>query len=278
MEGVTSGRARWRAPTLGNLIVIWDDNEISIEGTTRRSRSPGRPEAVRGPTAGVQRVEGGERRRPGRPSPRPGRHRQAVVHRPSCGRHHRRRARFGRRRGPGLTGRSSTSPRVQPASSSTGGQEAHEQVDPMHGPAQAIAKRCSTGCWPGTCRQLGRRPAANRDQKPVKATAARHSGDVPRPSNGLPELWGGSADLAEAATTSHDEAPESFGPPPSICLADEGTGTPPGTFLRPPASRRHAMGAILSGIVLRTDAGPTASARSAQDSSPTTDQPCDWPP
>ncbi len=66
----------------------------------------------------------------------------------------------------------------------------------------------------------------------------------------LPELWGGSADLAGSNNTTMDGA-DSFGPP-SISTRDY-TAHPYGRTLHF-GIREHAMGAILSGIVLH---GPT---------------------
>jgi transketolase len=66
----------------------------------------------------------------------------------------------------------------------------------------------------------------------------------------LPELWGGSADLAGSNNTTIKDA-KSFGPP-SISTKDY-TADPYGRVLHF-GIREHAMGAILSGIVLH---GPT---------------------
>jgi transketolase len=67
----------------------------------------------------------------------------------------------------------------------------------------------------------------------------------------LPELWGGSADLAESNLTSIKGA-DSFGPS-SITTKEWGTSHPYGRVLHF-GVREHAMGAILNGIVLH---GPT---------------------
>ena len=66
----------------------------------------------------------------------------------------------------------------------------------------------------------------------------------------LPELWGGSADLAGSNNTTIKDA-KSFGPP-SISTADF-TAEPYGRVLHF-GVREHAMGSVLSGIVLH---GPT---------------------
>jgi transketolase len=70
-------------------------------------------------------------------------------------------------------------------------------------------------------------------------------------SDALPELWGGSADLAESNLTSIKGA-DSFGPS-SITTKEWGTSHPYGRVLHF-GVREHAMGAILNGIVLH---GPT---------------------
>jgi transketolase len=70
-------------------------------------------------------------------------------------------------------------------------------------------------------------------------------------ADALPELWGGSADLAESNLTSIKGA-DSFGPS-SITTKEWGTSHPYGRVLHF-GVREHAMGAILNGIVLH---GPT---------------------
>jgi len=67
----------------------------------------------------------------------------------------------------------------------------------------------------------------------------------------LPELWGGSADLAESNLTSIKGA-DSFGPA-SITTKEWGTSSPYGRILHF-GVREHGMGAILNGITLH---GPT---------------------
>jgi len=66
-------------------------------------------------------------------------------------------------------------------------------------------------------------------------------------ADALPELWGGSADLAESNNTTIDGA-NSFGPA-TIVTHDWGTSSPYGRTLHF-GIREHAMGAILNGIVL----------------------------
>ncbi|HET8643267.1 MAG TPA: transketolase [Pseudonocardiaceae bacterium] len=67
----------------------------------------------------------------------------------------------------------------------------------------------------------------------------------------LPELWGGSADLAESNLTSIKGA-DSFGPA-SVTTKEWGTSNPYGRILHF-GVREHGMGAILNGIALH---GPT---------------------
>ena len=66
----------------------------------------------------------------------------------------------------------------------------------------------------------------------------------------LPELWGGSADLAESNNTTMEGA-DSFGP---ISLASQDVGGSPYGRTLHFGVREHAMGAILNGIALH---GPT---------------------
>ena len=66
----------------------------------------------------------------------------------------------------------------------------------------------------------------------------------------LPELWGGSADLAESNNTTMKNA-DSFGP--AAATTSHWNATPYGRTLHF-GIREHAMGAILTGIVLH---GPT---------------------
>jgi len=66
-------------------------------------------------------------------------------------------------------------------------------------------------------------------------------------ADALPELWGGSADLAESNNTTIEGA-DSFGPP-SVITKDWGPSSPYGRMLHF-GIREHAMGAIMNGIVL----------------------------
>ena len=66
-------------------------------------------------------------------------------------------------------------------------------------------------------------------------------------ADALPELWGGSADLAESNNTTIEGA-DSFGPP-TIITKDWGPSSPYGRMLHF-GIREHAMGAIMNGIVL----------------------------
>jgi transketolase len=66
-------------------------------------------------------------------------------------------------------------------------------------------------------------------------------------ADALPELWGGSADLAESNNTTIEGA-DSFGPA-SIVTKDWGNSSPYGRTLHF-GIREHAMGSIMNGIVL----------------------------
>jgi len=66
-------------------------------------------------------------------------------------------------------------------------------------------------------------------------------------ADALPELWGGSADLAESNNTTIEGA-DSFGPS-SVVTKDWGNSSPYGRTLHF-GIREHAMGAIMNGIVL----------------------------
>ena len=87
----------------------------------------------------------------------------------------------------------------------------------------------------------------------------------------LPELWGGSADLAESNLTTMEGEP-------SFIPADHQTpmwpGNPYGRTLHF-GIREHGMGAILNGIALSGGTRPTA-ARSSS-SATTCGRPCGWP-
>ncbi|HEX4251926.1 MAG TPA: transketolase [Pseudonocardia sp.] len=72
-------------------------------------------------------------------------------------------------------------------------------------------------------------------------------------ADALPELWGGSADLAESNNTTIEGA-DSFGPP-SIVTKDWGPSSPYGRTLHF-GIREHAMGAILNGITLHGGTRP----------------------
>ena len=72
---------------LGNLVLLWDDNHISIEGDTETAVSEDTAQALRGVrlARAARRPEAGRRPRPARhlqrDRGREGGHRQAVVHR-----------------------------------------------------------------------------------------------------------------------------------------------------------------------------------------------------
>ena len=117
--------------------------------------------------------------------------------------------------------------------------------------ASRNARRCWTGYWPSTCPTAGT-PTCRHWEPGSKALATRAASGAVLAAVGpkLPELWGGSADLAGSNNTTIKGA-DSFGPP-SISTK-EYTAHWYGRTLHF-GVREHAMAAILSGIVLH---GPT---------------------
>ena len=117
--------------------------------------------------------------------------------------------------------------------------------------ASPSARRCWTGCSRRSCPRAGTPTCTHWEpgSKPLATRAA--SGQVLNAvAPKLPELWGGSADLAGSNNTTM-KGVKSFGPP-SISTKDY-TADWYGRTLHF-GVREHAMGAILSGIVLH---GPT---------------------
>ena len=111
-------------------------------------------------------------------------------------------------------------------------------------------KRCSTGCArelpAGWTEALPSWPVDPKGVSTRAASGAMLNALAPV----LPELWGGSADLAESNNTTMKGA-DSFGP--AAAKTGHWNATPYGRTLHF-GIREHAMGAILSGIVLH---GPT---------------------
>ncbi|WP_028923021.1 transketolase [Pseudonocardia acaciae] len=87
------------------------------------------------------------------------------------------------------------------------------------------------------------------DEKNAKGVATRKAfgAALNGVADGLPELWGGSADLAESNNTTIEGA-DSFGPA-SVVTKEWGQSSPYGRTLHF-GVREHAMGAIMNGITL----------------------------
>jgi transketolase len=77
-------------------------------------------------------------------------------------------------------------------------------------------------------------------------------------ADALPELWGGSADLAESNNTTIEGAPSFL---PAGPLHEEWQGDPYGRVLHF-GIREHAMGAIMNGIALHGGTRVRTAARS----------------
>ena len=278
-EGVTSEASSLAAvQQLGNLIVFYDHNEISIEDDTNIALcedTAARYEAY-GWHVQERRGRRERRRHRGGHRQRQGGHRQAVVH--LAAHHHRlpgaqvdehrQGARCGPRRRRGRGGqedprdstptrrsRSATTSSPTPASWWQRGKEAHDSWQPDFEAWARARARAQGAAGPadrrGAARRLGRRHPALGTRRPKTLATRAASGKVltavgPK----LPELWGGSADLAGSNNTTMDGV-KSFGPP-SITTKDY-TADWYGRTLHF-GIREHAMGAILSGIVLH---GPT---------------------
>ncbi len=135
------------------------------------------------------------------------------------------------------------------------GKEAHEKWQRRVrrvGRARARAQEAAGPAdRPGAARRLGRRHHALGARDPSRWPPAPRSARCSTTSaRNLPELWGGSADLAGSNNTTIEDV-KSFGPP-SISTKDYSTDWY-GRMLHF-GIREHAMGSILSGIVLH---GPT---------------------
>ena len=276
-EGV-SGEASSLAGTqeLGNLVLVYDDNRISIEDNTdiaftedvgARYEAYGWHVQHVGATARTSprstRALAAAQAETGRPS--------IIVLRTIIGwpapqqAEHRRGARFGARRGRGRARprRSSASTRTRPstsrrrssrtpARSRERGEQAHAAVAAalrrVAGRQPGSAPRCWTGCRARTLPEGWADEAARRwDADPKGMATRKASGEVLAAlCPVLPELWGGSADLAESNNTAVKGAA-------SFLPADRQTkmwsGGPYGRTLHF-GVREHAMGAIMNGITL----------------------------
>jgi len=276
-EGVTSEASSLAGTQqLGNLIVIWDDNEISIEHNTNIAFTENTPARYEAYGWHVQVVEGGEnvtgieqaieaaKKVTDKPSfialrtiigyPAPTKMNTGGVHGSALGAEEVAATKKILGFDPEKNFEVADEVIAHTRRLVDRGREAHQtwqgdfdawaQREPER---KALLDRLIAGTLPdGWDADL---PYWEPGSKPVATRAA--SGDVlsavgPK----LPELWGGSADLAGSNNTTMKGA-ESFGPP-SISTEDW-DATWYGRTLHF-GIREHAMGAILSGIVLH---GPT---------------------
>ena len=274
-EGITSEASSIAGrQQLGNLIVFYDHNQISIEDDTNIALSEdivARYEAYGWHT---QNVDGGENvggildaidaakavtdkpsfielRASSASRPRTSRTPARSTARP-----------WARTRSPPPR-RSSASTREDFKVSDEVLAHTRETVDegsktrPVAGPLRRVGRRptrrrrsCWTGCSRGSCLTAGRAPCrVGPDAKGV-ATRAASGRSCPQSADMLPELWGGSADLAESNNTTMKGA-DSFGP--VAAATQEWNANPYGRTLHF-GIREHAMGAILTGIAVH---GPT---------------------
>ena len=145
-----------------------------------------------------------------------------------------------------------------PASSSTGAAKPTRSGRANSTPGRSAnpsAKRFSTGSSPTNCPMDGMQISHWEPGSKAVATRAASGAVLAAVGPKLPELWGGSADLAGSNNTTTKGA-NSFGPP-SISTEDW-NATWYGRTLHF-GIREHAMGSILSGIVLHgPDPAPTA--------------------
>ena len=281
-EGV-SGEASSIAGTqrLGNLTLIYDANNISIEDNTDvafnedvaqalrglrlaradRRLDPGRHEVQGGRACAVRRhPEGG------------GGHGQAELHRAAHGDRlagserpeHRQGARLGtgRRRGRGHQDGSSASTPTRPsrwpddviAHTRTAVDRGKEAQAAWQSEFEAWARKPSADL--GLFERLQTRTLPTGWDKALPSFPADPKGMATRKASGavingiadaLPELWGGSADLAESNNTTIENAP-------SFIPKDRSTkmwrGDPYAGRVLHFGIREHAMGAILNGIAV----------------------------
>ena len=243
-EGISS-EASARSPATSSSAtssLIYDDNHISIEDDTNdRAQPRTSPRATRR-TAGTSRRSTGAGRtgrttrtsrrwtpRSRRPRRRPTGRRSSRCARSSAGRRRTRRTPArptARRSAPTRSPRprrSSASTRTRPSTSTRRGARARprgrrprprrarrvdRRVRRLGGGQPGARGSCSTGCAPARC------PTAGTDALPTFAADAK--GMATRKASGevlnaiapvLPELWGGSADLAESNNTTMEGEP-----------------------------------------------------------------------
>ena len=281
---------------LGNLTLIYDDNEISIEDDTRIAKSEdvgaryaaygwhvqtrrlaqGRPGQGRLPRGRRGALDGD----PGRPRRSPTSRRSSCSRRSSAGPRRTSRTparstarrwaptRSRRPRRSSASTRTRRSPSTRPCSSTPArspsgaaprtpsGSKALRRLGRRPTPR---ARRCSTG-WPrARCPTAGTKalPEFPADAKGI-ATRAASQQVLNALAPVLPELWGGSADLAESNNTTMKGEP-------SFIPAEYATKAFPGNEYGRTLHfgiREHGMGSILNGITAARRAPARTAARS----------------
>ena len=282
-EGVTSEASSLAGTQqLGNLIVIWDDNKISIEHNTDIALSEDVPARYRAYGWHVQEVEGGEnvagieeaieaaRKVTDKPSfialrtiigyPAPTKMNTGGVHGSALGADEVAATKKILGFDPDQSFEVRDDVIAHTRELVTRGKQVHDEWQvtfdawaKREPERKALLDRLQAKELPeGWDADL---PHWELDSKPV-ATRAASGAVLAAVGQTLPELWGGSADLAGSNNTTIKGA-NSFGPP-SISTEDW-NATWYGRTLHF-GIREHAMGAILSGIVLhgptRPDGGP----------------------
>ena len=277
-EGVTSEASSLAGTQqLGNLTVVYDDNKISIEDDTTIALSEDTAKRYEAYGWHVQVVEGGEnvtgilealenaRAETDRPSfillrtviafPAPKAMNTGKAHGSALGDAEVQ----GRQGGAGLRPRASPSRSTTrcsptPARSSSAAPKAHEEWTAQYESwaAREPERKELLDRMLGRDLPVGWEKALPSWEPDKKGVATRKaSGEVLKAlADVLPELWGGSADLAESNNTTMEGA-NSFGP--KSIATKMWDAEPYGRTLHF-GVREHAMGAILNGIALH---GPT---------------------
>ncbi len=274
-EGI-SGEAASLAGTqrLGDLVVVWDDNRISIEGDTAVAFTEDVAARYRAYGWHVQTVElgadgsvdvAGPERRPGRGPRRAGRpqpDRPAHGHRLACTHpaEHRQVARVGagRRRGGGheagpghgprgrLRGRRRRpGPRPRRSASRGAALRAEWEAGYQRGAAPTpMPPACWTASWTVACPDGWRDALPSWEPGTSIATRVASEAVINALAGVMPELWGGSADLGGSNGTTI-KGGGSFLPAGSPV-----PGADPYGRVIHFGVREHAMGAVLNGIAL----------------------------
>ena len=262
---------------LGNLILFYDDNHISIEDDTavafsedvlKRYEAYGwhvqyveSGEDVVALEAAIAAAQGGDRQAVDHRGPHDHRlagadeaeHRQGARQRARRGRDPRdegvprlrpRRPLRRRRRG------AAAQPRGRRSAAATRTPNGRSPSTPGR-PATPTAPHCSSGWQRAGCPTAGRTRVptfpTEKDGKPNAVSTRAASGKVLGAlADVLPELWGGSADLAESNNTTMEGQPSFI---PAAHQTKTWSGGPYGRTLHF-GIREHAMGAIINGITL----------------------------